>query len=367
MSVNTFKLLVVDDDEGDRKQITRAIRQSVLRAECTEATSLEEGLAACEQLQFDCAIIDYRLPGEDGLGGITSLRVRCPDMAIIMSTGQGDEMVATEAMKRGAADYISKSRLNLSTLQRTIGNALEKSALQRKIRQQQEELENFARVLAHDLKAPAAAVETFAIRIAERLQEGKLVEALEYADWLSQRAQRMNRLIDTLHRYTMADAIVAFETVEMNKVFDEARANLQDLIHKCGASVTADALPPVFGNASQLIQLLQNLIGNGLKYCDRPVACVHLSASNQLGSGGAENSWLFSVADNGIGISEEHYKRIFEPFIRLTGASKRDGTGLGLATCKKIIERHRGTIWCESRLGSGTTFFFTLPGVGPQH
>ena len=152
----------------------------------------------------------------------------------------------------------------------------------------------------------------------------------------------------------------------MNRVFDEAYANLQYLIQDCGARVTADTLPSVFGNAPQLIQLLQNLIGNGLKYCDRPIACIHLSASNPVVPGGNQNPWLFGVADNGIGISEEHYKRIFEPFIRLKGASKRDGTGLGLATCKKIIERHHGTIWCQSRLGSGTTFFFTLPEVDPQ-
>jgi signal transduction histidine kinase len=361
--MNAIKLLVVDDDEGDRKQIDRAMRQSGIRAECTETTSLEAGLAVCEQLDFDCAIIDYRLPGEDGLGGITTFHVRFPDMAIIMSTGQGDEMVATEAMKRGAADYISKSRLNPSTLQRIIGNALEKTALQRRIKQQQKELENFACVLAHDLRAPAAAVETFASRIADRLQKGNLAEALEYADWVIQRAQRMNRLIDTLHRYTLADARLAFETVEMNKVFEEARANLQELILNCGASVTADDLPSVFGNASQLIQLLQNLIGNGLKYCDRPVSCIHLSVSNRAGSEGDQNPWLFSVADNGIGIAAEHYRKIFEPFVRLKGATERNGTGLGLATCKKIIERHRGTIWCESRPGSGTTFFFTLPGV----
>jgi len=359
MSMNSYKFLVVDDDEGDRKQVDRAIRQSGIRAESTETASLEEGLAACELSNFDCAIIDYQLPGEDGLGGITALHERFPDMAIIMSTGRGDEMVATEAMKRGAADYISKSRLNPSTLQRTIGNAFEKTALQRRIRQQQEELENFARVLAHDLRAPAAAIEMLAGRIAERLQEGNFAEALEYADGVIQRARRMNRLIETLHRYTLADASVAFEAVDMNRVFDEAYANLQYLIQECGASVTADTLPSVFGNAPQLIQLLQNLIGNGLKYCDRPIACIHLS-------GGNRNPWLFAVADNGIGISEEHYKRIFEPFIRLKGASKRDGSGLGLATCRKIIERHRGTIWCESRLGSGTTFFFTLPGVDPQ-
>jgi signal transduction histidine kinase len=366
MSINAFKLLVVDDDEGDRKQIGRAMRQSGIGAECTEATSVEEGLSACERTDFDCAIIDYRLPGEDGLGGITTLHVKFPDMAIIMSTGQGDEMVAVEAMKRGAADYISKSRMNASTFQRTIQNALEKAALQRKIRQQQEELENFARVLAHDLRAPAAAIETFASRIVEHLEEGNLAEALQYGDWVIQRAQRMNRLIDTLHRYTMADARVTFESVEMNRVFEEARANLQHPIQESGASVTADALPSVFGNAPQLIQLLQNLIGNGLKYCDRPIACIHLSASKQVVPGSAQNCWLFAVADNGIGISEEHYKKIFEPFIRLKGTSKRDGTGLGLATCRKIIERHRGMIWCESRPGAGTTFFFTLPGVDPQ-
>jgi len=362
MSTNAFKLLVVDDDEGDRKQINRAIRQSALQAECTEATSLEEGLAACEQREFDCAIIDYRLPGEDGLGGITALHVKFPEMAVIMSTGQGDEMVATEAMKRGAADYISKSRMNASTLEHTIGNALGKAALQRKVRQQQEELENFARLLAHDLKAPAAAVETFASRIAERLEEGNSAAALEYADWVIQRAQRMNRLIDTLQRYTMADAKVTFEAVDMNKVFDEAKANLQDLIQKNGASVTADALPSVLGNASQLIQLLQNLFGNAMKYCDKPMAAIHMQAVND-----DEAGWVFSVRDNGIGIPESAYEEIFKPFTRLAAGANRDGTGLGLATCKKIVERHRGTIWCKSEPGSGTTFFFVLPEAIPPH
>ena len=366
MTSSALHLLVVDDDEGDRKQIERVLRQSGIQAECTETTSLEEGLAECDRSDFDCAIIDYRLPGEDGLGGITALHVKFTDMAIIMSTGQGDEIVATEAMKRGAADYISKSRMNASILQHTIHNALEKTALQRKIRQQKEELENFARVLVHDLRAPGAAIETFAGRIAERLQEGNLAEAVEYSDWVIQRAQRMNRLIDTLHRYTMADASVAFDAVDMNRVFDEARANLLQLIQERRAEVTADPLPSVFGNAPQLIQLLQNLIGNGLKYCERPVPCIHLSSSNRNEPQQQESSWLFALADNGIGIPEEHYKKIFEPFVRLKGAHKRDGTGLGLATCKKILERHRGTIWCESRPGSGATFFFTLPQVDPH-
>jgi signal transduction histidine kinase len=366
MNSRTLQILITDDDEGDRKQIRRAISQSGLSAECTETSDIKDALAACDAREFDCAIVDYRLPGEDGLEGITALRARLPYVAIIMSTGQGDEMVAAEAMKRGAADYILKSRINGVTVRRTIENALEKCALQRRVIEQRQELENFARVLAHDLKAPAASIESFATRIGERLQEGNLERALQASDWVIQTARRMNRLIDTLHRYTMADAKVDFEAVDMNLVFEAAQANLHQLIQESGARVTAEVLPPVFGNAPQLIQFLQNLIGNGLKYCDKPVACIHVSALNQVNSGSETTACLFSVADNGIGIPKAQYKWIFEPFTRLSTGRNRDGTGLGLATCKKLIERHGGTIWCESKPGSGTVFHFTLPAVQPH-
>jgi light-regulated signal transduction histidine kinase (bacteriophytochrome) len=363
MNNHVLQILITDDDEGDRKQIKRAIGQCGLAAECTETASIKDALAACDGCEFDCAIVDYRLPGEDGLEGITALHGRLPHMAIIMSTGQGDEMVAAEAMKRGAADYILKSRINPATVQRAIQNAFEKCALQRRVIQQQQELENFARVLAHDLKAPAASIESFATRIGERLREGNLEKALQSADWVIQTARRMNRLIDTLHRYTMADVQVDFEAVEMNHVFESAQANLHQSIEECGASVTADTLPPVYGNAPQLIQFLQNLIANALKFCDKPVACIHVSARHRVASGSDAASWLFSVADNGIGIPKAQHKWIFEPFTRLTSGRDRDGTGLGLASCKKLIERHGGTIWCESQPDSGTTFFFTLQAV----
>src|ERR1700678_3190832 len=196
MNSQVLRILITDDDEGDRKQIKRAIGQSGLSAACTETASIEEALAACDGCEFDCAIVDYRLPGEDGLEGITALHGRFPHMAIIMSTGQGDEMIAAEAMKRGAADYISKSRISPVIVQRAIENAIVNCSLQRKVIQQQHELENFARVLAHDLRAPAASIESFATRIGERLQEGNLEKALQSADWVIQTARRMNHLID---------------------------------------------------------------------------------------------------------------------------------------------------------------------------
>ncbi|MDR3774669.1 MAG: ATP-binding protein [Terracidiphilus sp.] len=358
MDGQAAQILIIDDDEGDRKQIRRAIRQSGMKAACVETCSIKEALSACERCEFDCAIVDYWLPGEDGLEGITALQQKLPFVAIIMSTGHGDEIVAVEAMRRGAADYISKALVNAVSIRIAITRALEKSILQRKVWEQQNELENFARVLAHDLISPAASVQTFARRIAERLQEGSPEKALQYADYVIQTAERMSRLIGTLHQYTQADAQVTFDAVDLNQALNEAQANLQNLIQAQGSVVTSKTLPTVFGNAPLLIQLLQNLIGNGIKYCDDPVARIQVEASEK-----DENTWLISVTDNGIGIPKAEQKTVFEPFVRASTARKREGTGLGLATCKKIIERHGGAIWCESTPGASTTLFFTLPGV----
>ena len=124
MNDNALQILITDDDEGDRKQIKRAIRQSMPLSVCTEATSIAATIAACEQSNFEIVIMDYRLPGEDGLAGVAALRERFPLLPIIMSTGQGDEMVAIEAMKRGASDYIPKSKIDAESMRLVIENSL---------------------------------------------------------------------------------------------------------------------------------------------------------------------------------------------------------------------------------------------------
>jgi signal transduction histidine kinase len=120
--------------------------------------------------------------------------------------------------------------------------------------------------------------------------------------------------------------------------------------------VTHDDLPLVFGHAPLLTQLLQNLIGNGIKYCEADTPTVQISANPE-----AKGFWRISVRDNGIGIDKKFHQQIFEPFERLHDRGKYEGTGLGLATCKKIVERHGGRIWCESNQDRGTTFNFSLP------
>jgi signal transduction histidine kinase len=357
MAHGTLNILIADDDVGDRTQIKRALKQAGLACESVDAASLEEALEACNGRAFDCAFIDYRMPGQDGLDGIAALHERLPDMPIIMATGKGDEMVATEAMKRGAADYIPKMHIGAASIRRIVENALEKAALRRKLSRQREDLENFAAVLVHDLSAPITSIRSFARFIEDGLhaEATDRNKAIAHCRRIVGAGRRMRALIDTLYEYTTADARVTFEAVEMRQVMDVALSSLNHLIQERSARVTHGELPAIFGNLPQLAQLFQNLIGNAIKYCEAACPTVHVSASpDQV------DDWLIAVKDNGIGIPEEHYRHIFEPFKRLHDRSRYEGTGLGLATCKKIVERHGGAIRCESKPGEGTIFYLTL-------
>jgi len=126
-------------------------------------------------------------------------------------------------------------------------------------------------------------------------------------------------------------------------------------IEQSGAVVTRDSLPVVMGDDIQLVQLFQNLIGNSIKFCGDRVPRIHISADAQ------GNEWDFSIRDNGIGIAPEYFERIFSLFQRLHNRKEYPGTGIGLAICKKVVERHGGRIWLESEPGTGSTFYFTIP------
>jgi hypothetical protein len=351
-------ILITDDDDGDRKQVRRALKLAGISCECVEAGSVDMALAACERRSFDVAVIDYQLPGCDGLDGVEVLHRRAPAMFIVMATGQGDASIATEAMKRGASDYIAKEHINERSIGRILRYARKKSAMQLAIDQQREELERFADVLVHDLKSPISSIRGFASIISHAVKSGKADpgKIADYCGRMVHLGERMVALLDTLHEYTKSEAHVVFEPVALNLVVEDALSNLGQLIINKGAKVTHDDLPVVFGHAPLLTQLLQNLLGNGIKYCEADAPALHVSAAPE-----GDGCWCISVRDNGIGIDPEFHQQIFEPFKRLHGRDKFEGTGLGLATCRKIVDRHGGRIWCESNEGAGATFNFTLP------
>ncbi len=229
------------------------------------------------------------------------------------------------------------------------------------------ELEQFAAIISNDLSAPLHTVAHHLAAFRARHESGLPEEARLLIGQAAEGAAHMQRLIDDLLAYCRVDrAGEAFELTDCEAVVAQALRNLGGLIADTGATVTHDPLPAVMGDFGQLTLLFQNLIGNALKFRGEQPPIVHIRAELQLGEAApagpqAEIGWLFAVQDNGIGIDPTHAEQIFGLFRRLPGQEAPSGTGMGLAICKKIVERHGGRIWFESVPGQGSTFYFTLP------
>ncbi len=234
----------------------------------------------------------------------------------------------------------------------------ERRRAEEEIRQSNEELERFAYVASHDLQEPLRMVSSYTQLLAKRYA-GRLDEdADDFIGFAVDGANRMHRLINDLLEYSRVGTRGReLEPTDAEEVLKTVLADLQVAIEESGARITHDPLPTVMADPTQLRQLLQNLIGNALKYRGERPPQIHVGCQ---ANGGDE--WTISVRDNGIGIDPEHFDRIFQIFQRLHRRNEYSGTGIGLAVCKKIVERHGGRIWVESEPGRGSTFLFTIHG-----
>ena len=219
-----------------------------------------------------------------------------------------------------------------------------------------QELEQFAYVASHDLQEPLRMVASYTQLLAQRYGDRLDPDAHEFIGFAVDGAARMRRLINDLLDYsrvtTRGDAPAP---VDAQAALGEALTNLRSAIQETGGVVTAEPLPRVQADATQLSQLFQNLIGNALKFRGDAPPQVHISVTPW------EGAWRFAVADNGIGIDPQYFDRIFAIFQRLHPSHRYPGTGIGLALCKRIVERHGGRLWVESTPGRGSAFYFTLP------
>jgi len=221
-----------------------------------------------------------------------------------------------------------------------------------------EELRQFAYALSHDLQAPLRNIGTLTALLVRRNNEILDKDSKEYADLIVTGVQRMESMIKGLLDYTTAAVDIQDRSVaNSNTIFEKALHNLRYLIDTEGAVITCDELPIVQANDDRLAQVFSNLITNAIKYRGNRKPKIHVSATDN----GTE--WIFKVADNGIGIDMKHADEIFVLFKRLPGSQERDGSGIGLAVCKTVIERFGGQIWVESEPGKGSTFFFTIPKI----
>jgi light-regulated signal transduction histidine kinase (bacteriophytochrome) len=226
------------------------------------------------------------------------------------------------------------------------------------LKRSNEELQQFAYVSSHDLQEPLRMVASYTQLLAKRYKGRLDSNADEFIAFAVDGCNRMQGLIRDLLAYSRAGTNgKAFCEVSAEDALQGALTNLRIAIEQSGAVVSHDSLPAIMTDETQLTQVFQNLVGNAIKYRSAEVPRVHVSATKN-----GDNEWIFSVRDNGLGIAPQYFERIFIIFQRLHGRDEFEGTGIGLAICKKVLERLGGRIWVESQLGTGSTFYFALPG-----
>ena len=349
-----LQILVIDDSEDDRLLYQRCLKRSEgARYAVSETANGEDGLARIEEEKFACVLLDYSLPGRNGVEILKRIRAKHPFVPVVMMTGFGNEKVAVAAMQGGAQNYISKSTIDPQTLAHVIQVAIQHCGMQSRIFGQRESLELFARALAHNLKEPVRTIRTLLDLVnAEASFEGRVKEhfqSIRYA------AERLNGLMDTVHIYTRLDASepTKVEVCDVTLLVEAAKENIGYLIRGRQAVITCPPLPRISINREQGVQIFQNLLGNAIQNCAATPRIV-ISATEAL------DHWVFRVSDNGPGIGKEDAEKLFKPFNRM---SRHDlqGPGLGLATCRRILELHGGKIWCETEIGKGADFIFTVP------
>jgi signal transduction histidine kinase len=363
-----LRVLLVEDNPNDRDLILRELTKGEFEITSEVAQTAEEFRLRVKTNCPDVVLADYNLGQWRGTEALDILREEGLDIPLILVSGVLGDVTAVECIKRGVTDYVLKD--SLARLSVALRGALkdkrtreERQRAQESLAQKVEELarsnrdlEQFAYVASHDLQEPLRMVAAYTQLLGDRYR-GKLDDqADKYIGYAVDGAARMQSLIQDLLAFSrVGRQQTELKNTDCNVIVSQAIRDLQAAIAESVAVINCEPLPSVQANESQLKQVFQNLIGNAIKFRGPETPVIHVSAQRQ------DSVWLFTVADNGIGISPEYAENIFTIFTRLHTRTEYPGNGIGLAICKKIIERHGGKIESLPREGGGSIFRFTLP------
>lgn len=377
MSTRNAVLLNVDDSEAVRYSRTRLLRQAGF--EVHEAGTGADALSLVRTLSPDIALLDVHLRDIDGIEVCRRIKADAKGsstMVLQIATSAISALHATEALNSGADCYVVepvepevliatvRALLRVRRAERELARtngALRETNLRLKevnasLRRSNEDLEHFAHAASHDLQEPLRTVTTH-VQLLQRLLANQLDDrARELFGFVVESAHRMSALIEGMLAYPQVGRTAQdFQPLPLDDAVHWATLNLQQSLDSVAGEVSCGDLPTVVGDAGQLTQVFQNLIGNAIKYRSSEPPRIRIEAS------GTPEGWTVAVRDNGMGIAPRFHDKIFVPFKRLHGW-EIPGTGIGLALCRRIVENHGGRIWVESEEGHGATFFFTLPG-----
>lgn len=357
-----LKILLVEDDSPDREELQRLLAESDLAiCEVRFAESLD---AACQlpgKNDCDVVLLDLNLP--DSMGEDTLIRIskEYPHAAYIAVTAEESDDPAPKIVFKSAHEYLIKGKYDVYMLSKSIRYGIERkkaeqqqAQLLNQLESTNKELKDFAYIVSHDLKAPLRGIRTLVKWIttdyADRLDE----DGKEQLNLLLSRVDRMHNLIAGVLQYSRIGRIREEKVyVNLNEVVSEV---IDMVAVPENITVTMDTkLPLIECEETRIIQVFQNLLSNAVKYMDKPNGEIEIHCTEE------GDFWKFSIADNGPGIEEKHFEKIFQMFQTLSPRNDFESTGVGLTVVKKIVELYGGNIWVESKLGKGSTFFFTLP------
>jgi signal transduction histidine kinase len=367
-----LRVLIVEDNAADGELVWHELQRSGFEVAGEVVQTADEFRQRVKDRVPDIVLADYNLGQWRGIDTLEILRCEGLDIPLILVSGSLGDINAVECIKQGATDYVLKN--SLARLPASVRRALQEKKLReerkhtaeeldRKVEQlarSNRDLEQFAYVASHDLQEPLRMVTNYTQLLADRYL-GKLDDqADKYIHYAVDGATRMQTLIQDLLAFSRSGRQEnGVELTDCNAVIEQTLKYLLAPMQQCGAVVEYDHLPVVLANPSQLQQVFQNLISNGIKFRGEKVPVIQVGAVNESGE------WVLSVADNGIGIATEHADSVFAVFTRLHTRTEYPGNGIGLSICKKIIERHGGRIWVSERPEGGCIFNFTLPANEP--
>ena len=362
-----LKILVVEDEPVNSKLLGEVLSDSPLFI--SEVGFAETAGAASKLLRddhFDIVLLELNLPDSKGLDTLRAINdeesgEESSQVAIVVITGEYGEHTGLKAIARGAQEYLVKGRYDTYTLSKSIYYAIERKwaeQLQRrlldKIESANEELKSFAYIVSHDLKAPLRGIRNLADWISADYGDKLGSEGKEQLELLGSQVDRMHDLIEAVLQYSKIGYVKeARVEVDLDEFLPEV---VETVVPAENITVTIEnELPTVLGEQTRFQQLFQNLLSNAVKYMDKPEGKIRIGCVEE------NDFWKFSIADNGLGIEEKDFVKIFEMFQTLSAQNEYESMGVGLTVAKKIVELYGGRIWVESEYEQGSTFFFTLP------